>query len=150
MHSEMRVEVVEVDVRHDGPPDDARVVDEYVDTAESIEGGVDQRCGARFRRDVVRVGDRRTATGNNLVDNGRGWSRVGADTVRRPAEVIDDDVGTASSQQQRICPADAPTGAGDDGNAVVEAQRAQAGTGVLTPRSLPSVPPRMAARSSSG
>ena len=71
---------------------------------------------------------------------------MGVVDARKVVDVIDDDLRAARLQQLCVRLPDAATGAGDDGDATVEPEIAQA----ANPSKLPSVPPRMAARSSSG
>ena len=133
-----------------GPPDDAGVVDDHVEPSEPADGGVDECLGAGRLAHVVRVGDGRPAGGDDLRGHGRRRPRVRADTVHRAAEVVHDDARAPLGQQAGIGPTDAPAGAGDDGDAPVEAELAQAVTGAANPSNRASVPPTRASRSSGG
>ena len=70
--------------------------------------------------DVVVAGDGLAAHRRDLVDDLLGRRRVGAGAVGAAAEVVDDDLGALAGEQQRVLPADAPAGPGDDGDPAVE------------------------------
>ena len=150
MDCEVSLEVVGVDLGHAGPSDDARIVDKDVDAPELLDRGGDERLRSLGRSDVAGVGDGGAAGGGDLgYDRGRGLG-VGAVSLHRAAEVVDDDARAAFGEQPRVGAADPASRAGDDGDASVETVLVQAGTGALNPRRPPSVPPSMAARSSAG
>ena len=139
-----------VDLGEARPPHDPGVVDQHVDASEALDGAVDERLRARGGGHVVGVGDGPAAGGDDLGDDRVRRRGVGALAPDRAAEVVDHDRRAALGQQVRVGAADAAPGAGDDGDAPVEAELAQAGTGASKPRRSPRVPPTMALRSSSG
>ncbi len=96
------------------------------------------------------VGDGLATGGDDLGGDGGGRFGVSAVAAHGPAEVVDDDASTPLGEQQRIGAADAASRAGDDGDAPLEAELAQAATEASKPRSRARVPPTMAARSSAG
>jgi hypothetical protein len=140
----MTSQVVGVGIGKLGPTHDPGVVDEDVDLAELLDGAVDERGRARLGCDVVPVGD--TADRGRDV---RGYAGVGARTVDRAAQIVDDDGRASLREQFRVRAADTASGAGDDRDAPVEAIVAQTGT-FSRPSSPASVPPSIAARSSPG
>ena len=85
-------------------------------------------CAPADRGHVVGVGDGGTARGDDLAGDGRGRFGVCSDAVHRPAEVVDDDPGAPFGEQQRIGAADAAPRAGDDRDAPLETELAQAAT----------------------
>ena len=71
---------------------DPGVVDEDVEPAEGVDGGVDEPLGALPIRDVVAVGHRLAAHGADLVDHLAGGTGRAAGAVHLGAEVVDDDL----------------------------------------------------------
>ena len=78
-----------------------------------------------------------TAVAARLDDAGHGRRAAGPssapDAVHRSAEVVDDDAGAPLGEQARVGQADAAPRPGDDGDASVEVELAQAGTGAFDP-----------------
>ena len=72
--------------------------------------------------DAGAAGDRRAAGGADLLDHARGGVALPG-AVARAAEIVDHDPGAAPSELERISPAEAAAGAGDDGDAAFEADR---------------------------
>ena len=68
----------------------------------------------------LRVGDRLAAGGLDLLDDLLGRRRAAAGAVDRAAEVVHHDERAALGEQQRMLPAEATTGAGDDRHLAVE------------------------------
>ena len=93
-----------------------------------VDRGVDERLRARRRGDVVGVGDRDAARGDDLGRDGRRRSGVRADALHRAAEVVDDDPRAPLGEQERVGPADPASRARDDRDAPFEAERAHAST----------------------
>ena len=93
---------------------DAGVVDEHVEAAERLDGGVDEALGALPVGDVVAVGDGLAAHRLDLVDDV--LRRAGRLTraVHLAAEVVHHDLGPVRRQHQRVLAADAPARAGHD------------------------------------
>ena len=139
-------QVVRVGVGQPGPADDAGVVDEDVEPPELLDGGVDERLGAR-RPSATSLPSATAgpAGGDDLGHHGRRHAGVRAVTVHRAAEVVDHHAGAALGQQQRVGPADAAPGPGDDRDAAVEAVRAHVDS-VLELREGGRVPRSVAAR----
>ncbi len=150
MNGQVPREVVRVGRGETGPPDDAGVVDQGVEASVPPDRPVHERLCPGFGGHVMVVGHGLAASADDL-GGGRG-SRLGISAVAThgPAEVVDDDSGTPLGEQQRIGAADAASRAGDDRDASLEAELAQAATEASKPRSRASVPPTMAARSSAG
>src|SRR3546814_11689841 len=90
-----------------------------------IERGLDDRLAARFGRDRIGIGDGLSTGRLDFVDDFLRGTDVFADTVERTTEIIDDDLRALRRQQQRIGAAEATTGSGKDGDAVVESQVGQ-------------------------
>ena len=109
------------DVEDHAFAEDAGVVDEDVEAAEGIEGGLDDALGAGEGSDGVVVGDGRPAGVADGVHDLIGGV-VGAIPLARDgsAEVVDDDLGALGGEEERLAAADAPAGAGDDRDAALE------------------------------
>ena len=150
MDGQVRGQVVLVGLGEGGPAHDAGVVDQDVETAELPHRGVHQRLRARGAGDVVRVGHGRATAGDDGRNDLVGRVRVAAGSFDGAAQVVDHHAGAALGQQQGVGPPDASPRTGDDGDAPVETELAQAATGALYPSSPPRVPPSMASRSSAG
>ena len=80
----------------------------------------DHRLGVGPRRHRSGVGDRRATGGDDLVDDLLGGPGIGARSVGGAAEIVDDDGGALTGEQQRLGAADASTRARDDGDLPVE------------------------------
>src|SRR6185436_13591121 len=76
----------------------------------------------RLVGDAAVVGDRMTAIDPDLLDDRPRCGPGAANTIARATGVIDKDAGAAPGQFERIGAAQAPTGARDDGDALVEGQ----------------------------
>lgn len=133
MHRDHRVPLGLLDARNEGVPQDARVVHHHVELAESGDGLLDQRLGARPVGDVVGVGHCLAACGDDLV--GHLLRRAGVRTGTSPAgytligggsptagtaEVVDHYGGAFGGEQQRVFTPDAPARAGYDGDAPLQ------------------------------
>ena len=101
---------------------DAGVVDDDVDAAERVERGLHDRRAALGRGDASRCWRPRRRRGLDLVDDVRGRARRRPGAVDRAAEVVDDDPGAAAGELERVRPAEAATGAGDDRDLAVETE----------------------------
>ena len=98
MHLHDDIEIVEGHLGERLVAEDASVIDEDVDLAERVDGGLDHVGGAHPVGDAVIVGDGLAAGLFDLVDDGVG-RRVGAAlAVGRDAGIIDDDLGAARGQ----------------------------------------------------
>ena len=150
MHGEVAREVGLIRFGEARPADDAGVVDQDVDTAPLLDRSIDERLRASGGGHVAGVGDRLSARVDDLGGDPRRRLRVRADARHRAADVVDDDAGAQLGEQARVGPADAASRAGDNRDPALEAVLAQTATGASKPRRLPSVPPTMALRSSSG
>ena len=85
-------------------------------------GVADFRIGAVLGRDVVVVGQRRTAEFLDLLDDRVGHRLPGAGAVAGPTEVVDHHAGTFARQQQRVLAAQATARARDDDDSAVESR----------------------------
>jgi hypothetical protein len=129
MHRKMARQIVRVDLRESGPPDDAGIVDHDIDASELLDGSVNERLGARRGGDIVGVGNCDPSRTNDL--GGHGGRRLGirAETFYRSAEVVHDNPRAPFGEQQRIGAPDAASSASDDRGAPFEAELIQAATG---------------------
>ena len=100
---------------------DARVVHDDVDLAEVVERGLDDRLATFGRCDRIVVSDRRAAGFGDLLHDLVGHAATGARAVCRTAEIVDDDLAAALCELEGIGLAEATAGAGDDCDAIVEA-----------------------------
>src|SRR5690625_4832655 len=100
-------------------PEDARIVDDHVERSIGVDRRGDQVLCTIPGRDVIAVGDGRSAGRLDLVDDGLRGSRVATGAVHVPAEIVHDDPGTLFSEHQRVLTADSSAGPGDDADAVL-------------------------------
>ena len=121
VHVEHRVDQVGRHVVERLVAQDAGVVDDDVDLAERVDGGLDDGLAALGRGDGVVVGHGLAAGRLDLVDDlsARPRRRT-AGAVDRAAEVVDDDQRAALGEQERVGAAEAAAGAGDDRDLAVE------------------------------
>ena len=103
-------------VDQDPVTQDAGVVDQHMEIAEGLDGGVDEPLAALPVADVVGVGHRLAAGRPDLVDHLLGRRAIVARAVHRTAEVVDHDPGTLGSEEQCVLTPDAPSCPGDDGD----------------------------------
>ena len=136
VHLDHRVPLRLAHVGEHAVAQDAGVVDEDVEAAEGVDGGLHEALGAVPVADVVGVGDGLAAHGLHLVDHLLGRAGVVALAVHRAAEVVDHDLGAVVGEEERVLAADPPPGARDDRDATL-AQLRHAGSspfGCLMPR----------------
>jgi len=81
--------------------------------AEALECRGDRRLRAGTRPHVALAGDGDAALGGDLVDDGAG---------RVPRPVVDDDLRAAARQEEGVLATEPASGAGDHGDAAVEAE----------------------------
>jgi hypothetical protein len=120
VHREDGVEDADVDLRQGSVDDVAGVVDHDVNPPELVHGRVDCPLAALDGGHVAGVGDRRSPRRGDLAGYLLGGSRVVPGSLGAAAEVVDDDLGTALAEQQRVGPADAASRAGDDRDPAAE------------------------------
>ena len=99
----------------------ARVVHNDVDRAEGIDGGLHDVGGRRGLGDGIVVGDGDAAGRLDLVDHLVGRGMTAPFAVDRATRIVHDHLGAAAGQQQRMRAAEPVARAGDDGDAIVEA-----------------------------
>ena len=104
---------------HHPVPGEPGVVHEHVEAPEAVEGRGDERRGAGPVGDVVAVGDRGAAAGDDLVDDRLRRGEVAAAAVELDAEVVHDHRGALPGQLERVRAGQTPAGAGHDGDAPV-------------------------------
>ena len=120
MDGQVALEVVRVGFREARPSDDAGVVDQDVEASELLHRRIDERlctCGCRY---VAGVGDRGSASRDDLGGDGRRRFGVSSNALHRAAEVVDDDACSSGGEQQRMGSPDAASRAGDDSDAPVK------------------------------
>ncbi len=128
MDAEDLVPVLFFDVVESAVTQDAGVGDDDVHLAEGVDCGLDDVLAAGVGVHAVVVGDGLAAGGLDLLDDLVGHRSAAAAAVARAAEVVDDDLGAARSQEQRVGAAQTAAGACDDGDPVVKSYFAQLGT----------------------
>ena len=101
---------------------DAGVVDDDVDPSEGVDGRLDDGLATLGRGHAAGVGDRDAAEVVDLLGGGLGRPLAAALAADRRAQVVDDDLGAARRQQERVLAAEAPAGAGDDCDSVLESE----------------------------
>ena len=121
VHGDHRVPLLLGHVEAETIAEDAGVVDHDVETAVVVERLVDQRLATGPRRDVVDVGHRIAAGGDDLVDHLLGRPRVGPRSIGRATHVVDHHAGAFARQKLRLFPADAAPGTGHQRHLAVEA-----------------------------
>src|SRR5579885_3723270 len=95
---------------------DAGIVHQYVDAAEGIECGGDDLVGIARLADRQRRSDGFAAGLDYFFDDGMRRSSVRAGTVEARTDVADDNACAFLRHEECNALADAPPGAGDDGN----------------------------------
>lgn len=97
--------------------EDAGIVDEDVDAAEALDGGINDLVAVL---DAVVVGNGLAAGLSDLVDDHvRGLCGAALAGVRA-AQVVNDDIGAPGREEYSVCLAQATAGTGDhDGLAVI-------------------------------
>ena len=103
-----------------GVPQDAGVVDQDVDPAPSLNGGLDHMLHLAGVGDVRPVGDRLTARGDDLVGDFLGRRRGMARAVDGAAEIVDDDLRATPGQGQGVRPTKTRRRTGHDGDAAIK------------------------------
>jgi hypothetical protein len=102
---------------------DAGVRDHDVERAEPLDRRLDHRFHLGVGGDVGEVGDRPAAGSLDLRgDRSRRFLRTSV-AASRGTQVVDDDRGAKAREEQRVAPAEAPAGPGDDRNSPVEPHR---------------------------
>jgi hypothetical protein len=119
VHVDDRVEQVGVVVER-LVAQDAGVVDDDVDRAERLDRGGDDGLAALGGGDAVAVGDGLAAEGLDLADHVVGRTLAAAVARHRATEVVHDDARAAAGELERVRPAQAAAGAGDDRDLAVE------------------------------
>ncbi len=114
------VPVVRCDLLEGRVAQDAGVVDDDVDLAERVHGGLDD-LGAILDRVVV--GDGFTAGVLDLLDDGVRRRGPFARAVVLAAEVVDDHLRPARGEEQRMGLPETITSTGDDDDASIEPQK---------------------------
>src|SRR5690348_16390023 len=84
----------------DAVPQDAGVIDDAVDAAKVVDRRLDDAFGSLRIGDAVAVGDRRAAGFADLSHDLVGHAFIAAVTLRRTAQVVDDDLGTLAGGEQ--------------------------------------------------
>ena len=120
MHVENQPEVCDLHLGESLVAQDAGVVDEDVDAAPLFHGAAHHVGDALFVGDAAGRGHGFAAGRLDLGDDLVGGFRRAARTVARAAEIVDDDLGAARGERQRMRATEAIAGAGDDGDAVLE------------------------------
>src|SRR3546814_19171339 len=77
--------------------------------AELLYGAVDDRLTARHRRDARGFGDGFAACRHDLVDHLLRDTRIGTPALRSATEIVDHDLRTLPTHQQRRLPPDSPS-----------------------------------------
>src|SRR6185437_16346826 len=96
------------------------VVDQAVDLAVGVDGGVEQGLGTGHRPDVVRPGHRLPAGRHDLVDDGLGDGRVGPRAVGLAADVVHDHPAALGGDAAGVLAAETAAGPGDDDHPSVQ------------------------------
>ncbi len=120
MHPDDRVPFVGRHVDQHAITQNPGVVDQDVEVAEGLDRLVDEPFGAVPVRDVVEVGDSRSAGCLDLVNDLLRGRCVRTGAVGAPAQVVHDDLGPFGREQQRVRAADAASGPGHDRDATIE------------------------------
>ena len=120
MHREVPREVVRVGLGKACPCDDARVVDQDVEAPELLDRRIDERLRAGNRGHVARVGDGRSASGDDLGSGAGRWFGVRSNALDRATQVVDDDAGAPVGEQECMGATDAASRARDHRDAALE------------------------------
>ena len=93
---------------------DARVVDENVESAERRDGLIDESFCASPFADVVGIGNGLSAGGNNFIDHFLSWAFVDTSAVSGTAEIVHHDLCAFGGEHQRVVAPDSTTSACND------------------------------------
>src|SRR5207253_10724880 len=104
---------------HAGTQDGGLVADD-AEPAVGLDGLVDDPLGAVVDGNIVVVGDGLAPAAANELGDLLGRPLVGALAGDRAAQVVDDDLRALGGELERLAPADAVPGPGDDRHLVVE------------------------------
>jgi hypothetical protein len=99
---------------------DCRVVNQSVNAAPGLHGGVDDLLRAFLGRDTRTAGHRLTPRRDDVVGHRLGHRRVGAPAARAAAQIVDDDAGTALCELDGLALADPAGSTGDDDDVAVD------------------------------
>ena len=116
MHPDDGVPVLIGKVDQHAVAQDAGIVDESVEAAELVEGGLHQSLRPIRARDVVPVGHRPTPEGADLFDHFLGRPTRLAFAVDLHSEVVHHNGSTLAGQLDGVAAAEAPPRTGDDGH----------------------------------
>ena len=99
---------------------DAGIGAQQIDAAPFFRGPGDHRPDLLIVRDIGAVGHRLAAGFADFLDYRFSRGQRSAGAVTGTAEIVDDDLGTAARQPQRVCAPKTIARAGDDGDAAVK------------------------------
>jgi hypothetical protein len=116
VHSDDRVEILRSGVVDHAVTQDAGVVDQDVQATELLDRLRYQGTGPVEVRDIVVVGHRPSARGDDLVDHLLRRALVIAATVPIRPQVVHDHGRTGTGQRQRLTTTDTTPGPGDHGH----------------------------------
>ena len=103
-------------------PQDAGIVDQHVDPAESVQRGLNDRLPTIRCGYGVVVGYRDATEGGDLVDYPVGCGHRGAAAVESPTQVVHQNLSSTTRKLDRVGAPQATAGSGDDGHTSVKAQ----------------------------
>ena len=107
MHIENDFEILGRELYETLVAQDAGVVDDDIDLAESVDGGLDDVLTAFGRGHRVVVGHGLATCIDYLLDGLVGHRGTGSGSVGRTAQVVDDNAGTTAAHHHRVCLAQA-------------------------------------------
>ena len=119
VHTNHRVPLLLAHVGEHPVAQKSGVVDQNIQTAKGIDGGVDQVLGTVPVGDIITIGDGFATGSLDLLDHflsGAGASR----SIQAHTDVIDDHPGAFGRERQRVRTSDAPACTGNDDDPTVE------------------------------
>ena len=122
VHVDHRIDHGRVHVVERLVPQDAGVVDQHVDPAEGVQGGLHDPLAAFRGRHAVAVGRRDATHGGDLLDHPVCGERRGTTAIQCGAGVVHQDAGPATSELEGMRAPEPATCPGDDGYTSVKAQ----------------------------
>ena len=121
VHGDNGVELLLAGVGDHPVPHDAGIVHQHVESAEGVDGGLNQPGSFVPISHVRATGDGFPTGGNDFVDNTLGrTTATGGRAVQSDADVVDDHSRALCGEGERMRASDPATGAGDDDNPTVK------------------------------
>src|SRR3954468_22629122 len=120
MHFDDGLESIDAHAMENCVTQDAGIVNDAIELAKSIEGGLDDLAGGDCFRDSFEIRNAGAAPLLDLLDHSLSRRSVGARAVGGDAGIVDDDLGAFCGAKQRDLAPDAAPRAGYDDDFVLQ------------------------------